>query len=469
MEENRNDEIKKRYREYQKRVSDDITSSDFCEVNKYPKVEIVKDKKTGLITFYDLDGSKIVEGREIDFVPCVSSTDFLLTKYSLRDNNFLFMIEYGSSSDKKIGIFDRNGFMLVDDIEKFYVKDKRSSFRKILDASKLQSFLSQYKHPRNGLVCVSEDKFLLTSIFDRDNSFVIDFENTLQEFIWFHPYIVFDKMVLGSIFDGKDYKICTYDIKKRYFDVYDFDIDVDQIEGNLLASAHTNKYYYFDDRTGTVLDITGKIPNYFFQYDGKLIHLSKDILTFDEFREFEKLREKNDAEKKMIDDAVTEYEKEEMESFAKKSKLQQQVGELTSKLGSLIDSFSVASEDVTSRFLHKISIRQDDLFKEIDDHYEIDDKYKSVLKFLNLSTIDFTNVRLDNLDFRDTNATINPQLVYRKDISNSSFSRMNFPFFTDFTSVNISGTDFGECLDFINLEGALVKENSKKKKLEQLS
>ena len=83
----------------------------------------------------------------------------------------------------------------------------------------------------------------------------------------------------------------------------------------------------------------------------------------------------------------------------------------------------------------------------IDDHYEINRSLVdlSLLRFLNLSMIDFSNVKVSGLDFRGSGARINPQTVYKKDLSNGIFDASNIKFFDDFTGVNIEGADFTEC------------------------
>ena len=92
-----------------------------------------------------------------------------------------------------------------------------------------------------------------------------------------------------------------------------------------------------------------------------------------------------------------------------------------------------------------IPIGREELFVTIDDHYEINRNFVEYLRFLNLSMIDFDNVKVSGLDFRHSGARINPQLVYKKDLSNGIFDTSNIKFYDDFTGVNIEGADFSEC------------------------
>ena len=83
----------------------------------------------------------------------------------------------------------------------------------------------------------------------------------------------------------------------------------------------------------------------------------------------------------------------------------------------------------------------------VDGHYEInrDIINTSLLRFLNLSLIDFTNVNVKGIDFRKSGARINPQTVFNKDISYCSFDDGNIKFFDNFEDVDTTETNFEEC------------------------
>ncbi len=100
---------------------------------------------------------------------------------------------------------------------------------------------------------------------------------------------------------------------------------------------------------------------------------------------------------------------------------------------------------------HSIPIEQDLFLVRIDDHYEInrDIINTDLLRFLNLSLIDFTNVLVSGIDFRNTGARIDPQKVYKKDISGCQFDDENIKFYDDFTNVNSSNAKFGNTLKLV--------------------
>ena len=94
-----------------------------------------------------------------------------------------------------------------------------------------------------------------------------------------------------------------------------------------------------------------------------------------------------------------------------------------------------------------IPIEQELFLVQIDDHYEINRDIidTSLLRFLNLSLIDFTNVKVSGIDFRYSKANIDPQKVWNKDISYSTFDNSNISPFDNFNGVNTECTNFEEC------------------------
>lgn len=114
--------------------------------------------------------------------------------------------------------------------------------------------------------------------------------------------------------------------------------------------------------------------------------------------------------------------------------------------------------------LHKINIPFDNMdifFTQVDDHYEILPQYLDVLPLFNLSGIDFTNVKVSDIDFSLTNASLDPQKVWNKDLSNGIFDRRNFSPFVSFQGVNGIGADFSGVSEFVNFNGMLSDERTK--------
>ena len=125
---------------------------------------------------------------------------------------------------------------------------------------------------------------------------------------------------------------------------------------------------------------------------------------------------------------------------ANRKKVQEKISELL-RLVETTERLGVEPRHLYS----SIPISREELFVTIDDHYEINRNFVEYLRFLNLSMIDFDNVKVSGLDFRHSGARINPQLVYKKDLSNGIFDAGNIKFYDDLNGVNIEGADFSEC------------------------
>ena len=93
----------------------------------------------------------------------------------------------------------------------------------------------------------------------------------------------------------------------------------------------------------------------------------------------------------------------------------------------------------------KLDIEEDILIINVGDHKEINPLFKDYLSMINLEYISFKNVKVSGLDFAYSNADINPQEVYNKDMSNGNYSGIDFNI-SSFDGVNICGSIFTDCL-----------------------
>ena len=92
-------------------------------------------------------------------------------------------------------------------------------------------------------------------------------------------------------------------------------------------------------------------------------------------------------------------------------------------------------------------IKVNNLFDENVDYKQIDILYDSVLRYIDLSTENFKNVKVSGINFKDTNINafiLNPQEVYKKDLSGCDFTNVNMFSVADiFDGVDIRGATFG--------------------------
>ena len=140
------------------------------------------------------------------------------------------------------------------------------------------------------------------------------------------------------------------------------------------------------------------------------------------------------------------FTKKELEATRKRllEESKRKVQEKISELLRLVETTEKLGVDPKNLYC-SIPIGKEELLVQIDDHYEINRNFVNYLRFLNLSMIDFSNVKVSGLDFRGSGARINPQLVYKKDLSNGIFDAGNIKFYDDLNGVNIEGADFTEC------------------------
>ena len=110
---------------------------------------------------------------------------------------------------------------------------------------------------------------------------------------------------------------------------------------------------------------------------------------------------------------------------------------------------------------HSIGITESILFEEVGDHLKIRSKFVPLLRFLDLSYIDFSNVDIRYIDFRGTNAIIRPQNIYNKDASYAKFDDNNLPDFSNYKGVNLTGSELDENeTTLVNKENATINDET---------
>ena len=124
-----------------------------------------------------------------------------------------------------------------------------------------------------------------------------------------------------------------------------------------------------------------------------------------------------------------------------------------------LEQNNLLNDAAIKALLHSIQIPKDILLVEVNDHYEINSEFIDILKYINFKFISTENLKVSNIDFRDTNIEINPQLVYMKDLSNSLFDDENI--FGSFDGVNLCGADISKETFLIDIDKAIIDENTK--------
>ena len=80
---------------------------------------------------------------------------------------------------------------------------------------------------------------------------------------------------------------------------------------------------------------------------------------------------------------------------------------------------------------------------------------------MNLLVIDFTNVDIRYVDFRGTNAIIDPQKIYNKDASYAKFDEYNLRAFANYKGVNLTGSELDIIPEtMVSKDEAIISEDT---------
>ena len=120
---------------------------------------------------------------------------------------------------------------------------------------------------------------------------------------------------------------------------------------------------------------------------------------------------------------------------------------------------SILEDEYDLRSIERVSILEKELFKKVDDHKEFNDEYIEYIPFIDFFCIDTTNLKVSGFDFRLSNIIINPQTVYKKDLSNSKFCNRNISF-KSFKGCNLCGTDLSDEKESYDIDQAIIDENT---------
>lgn len=220
-------------------------------------------------------------------------------------------------------------------------------------------------------------------------------------------------------------------------------------------------------RVGNIVSINGK--NIYLKTGGcvllsSCIDLSmvmsyeenENVLSYDDFKN--KISQDKDAYRELMESNKKEQEKillEELQNKKREQDVKRQA--IIEQLQDLKDALQTL--DGTAGNLSKID--EETLFMKVDDHYEIKPEFINQLSFLDLRYLDFKNVKVSGIDFSGSNASINPQDVYQKDMSNGVYDGLIFTS-KDFSNVNIRGASFKTCnMDFALLDKAISDDTTK--------
>ncbi len=202
-------------------------------------------------------------------------------------------------------------------------------------------------------------------------------------------------------------------------------------------------------------DIKNALEQFISEYN------SKDLIGYHKFKE---IAGSNIYENENISeiDELKEKQDEEKRINTEREELINSVLNLLNALNKNVqrlEKLNNPNSNIMKDIYHSIKVDENLLFENINDHFEVRSEFIPLLKFIDLSIITPSNLKLSGIDWSETNlASYNPQLAYNKDLSNAKFSDSNL--FGDFTNCNLSGTDLSNEKWLIGIENAITDENT---------
>ena len=199
------------------------------------------------------------------------------------------------------------------------------------------------------------------------------------------------------------------------------------------------------------------------------------ILTLSEFSEIceqTKYKEAIDAEINNIKENELKIKAEKLQKKLEQKKYEEEKRKQNkiNKVNNALKQVSLILENVErdaylleqegqNHISKKMIVPEELLFIKVDDHKEFNSMFldNKILRFVDFSSISFENVKVSGLDLSYTNANIDPQEVYNKDMSNGVYRGLNFNL-KSFADVNIENSDFTNAIvDFAFYESTLKK------------
>lgn len=221
-------------------------------------------------------------------------------------------------------------------------------------------------------------------------------------------------------------------------------------------------YYYLTP--SEVIDISGMMKNKRWSRSIRITPVKEEIMSYDFFKDNMK-KDKNFwpllvseikelKQKKYIEDLEKAKKIQEQEEILRKTKRAKELLEL------IFDAMKELKELGDLSIVGRIKVDEDLLFIKVGDHLEFNPYFISFLSLIDFTLISFKNVKVSELDFSGSNARIDPQIVYNKDMSRGNYSGLDFNA-ASFKGVNISGSVFTDSLmDFTDFTEAIKNDDT---------
>ena len=438
---------------------------------------------TDSLSYYDIKGTKLVEYKYVDKDEVIA-IDYTLTNLLTRGKLYLKLEKdnvVGYLHNKKyiiIGSY-KCGRLLIKNEQGFYgyldedgnevIKPQFTSaspFERgwaVVDGREVDTNGKFYEYISPFKVLKNNDLYVSFHNVSYDYSGSIS-ENAFVEGLWSYDYSKYLKIIPPKNNPFKKVIYYYVDYKTRKVVPTDYQ-PLRQYENFMFLLITKNFYwqdgcYLFDKRDNSYTWFASKDTEIEF-YDNYLIcnsvtyYVTDQIICLGDF---------NIQHRKLKKDCILLSKEEYLnkyQNFIRRNKLEtseainQKISEYqqyTLKIAECqrqIDELEIEKRKLTFKMKalpnHTLEIPNNFYYEENGIKY-ISKEYVNYLKFFDLLNFDFTGFDVSNLDFTDTNAFINQQTVYNKDMSNGNYSDVTFASY-DFLGVDITNATFNN--DFV--------------------
>ena len=236
--------------------------------------------------------------------------------------------------------------------------------------------------------------------------------------------------------------------------IFDRISDKYQIIGNARTIAYDDNFIYDMNSKKIYLIYENQMIDITDYYNKNLkdkenISITKEINNIISKEDFallnsDQIQELFNAEERRRQKARLNQQKVELlqKQREEKEKIQKNKIEALNKIKEGFKLFKDTGESDLSHIKEKV----ENIFIDKGSYKEIDSDYIGILSLIDLSLFFFDNVKVNGIDFRETNllfnSTFNPQKVYNKDLSGCDFTGVYIEPMTNFSGVDIRGAKF---------------------------
>ena len=143
-----------------------------------------------------------------------------------------------------------------------------------------------------------------------------------------------------------------------------------------------------------------------------------------------------------------------------KENLELEILLLLEKLNEAVRKLNELQSNNIKTKIPRIHLDESVYLQKIDDHYEFKPKYIPYLQHIDLSGLSLIpNLKASGIDYRETNASLNPQMVYKKDLSYTKLSDENISF-KSLAGVNLTGADISADLNCYDYDKAIIDDDT---------